>query len=414
MGNSMKPEDFVRRHTKTNTYNDVMVLDVATKDLVDAEELTSKTPPENRWVGINSTNSTKIGTNPASVGLTVFADATANYRTKNGFISQRKLLREHIITPRRWKEAISLSDDMTVSTSPGVPTYIEIHPGTILHSPNDVTPFTAYRATTIYNLVTKYHISLYCLGIIIAISELNKSTHEWSTFPSLRYLHRKLEKSEIKINRTELTELIKKLATLGMAGIRHLNGRYAITLSLADKLIVKNIHSQGIHNRATANPSVSILSNQIKTKLETHYNTKLDYQVTKQIKKLLLVGMDASKILNSTTTKGSLNGARSPSAVVAKRLMGILSEHIATKRSTPQKTEKHAEEPDESALLTAQHATAWDHYLGTHIDPKTLQKIQNSKSPWFAANTYIYRLAADGPPPTTNKKSDIKLTDRFR
>ena len=385
-----------------------------TKDLVDTEELTSKTPPENRWVAVNSRNSTQIETNPASVGLAVFVDAIANYKTKNGFISQRKLLREHIITPRRWKEAISLSDDMTVSTSPGIPTYIEIHPGTILHSPNDVAPFTAYRATTIYNLVTKYHISLHCLGVLIAMNEFDKLTHKWSTFPSLRYLHHKLEKSGIKINRTELTALIKKLETLGMTEIRHLNGRYAIKLNLADKLILKNIRSRSVRNRATVNPSVSILSNQIKTKLETHYDVKLDYQVTKQITKLLLVGMDASKILNSTTTKGSLGGARSPSAVVAKRLMDILGEHIVAKQNTTPKIKNYVEEPDESALLTAQHATAWDYYLGTHIDSETLHKIQNSKFPWFTANTYVYRLAANGPPPTETKKSGTKLTDRFR
>ena len=385
-----------------------------TKDLVDTEELTSKIPPENRWVGMNSTNSTKIGTNPASIGLTVFADATANYRTKNGFISQRKLLREHIITPRRWNQAISSSDDITVSTSPGVPTYIEIHPGTILHSPNDVTPFTAYRATIIYDLVTKYHISLHCLGILISINELEKSTHEWSTFPSLRYLHHKLEKSGIKINRTELTALIAKLATLGMAGIRHLNGRYAITLNLADKLVTKNIRSQSVRNRATPNPSIPTVANLMKTKLETHYNIELDYRTNKQITKLLLAGIDSTTILNKVTTKGSLNGARSPSAVISKRLTNILGEHIVAKQNTTPKIKNYVEEPDESALLTAQNAIAWDNYLGTHIDPKTLQKIQNSKSPWFAANTYIYRLAADGPPPTTNEKSDVKLTDRFR
>jgi hypothetical protein len=395
-------------------YNGSMPSKLAAKDLIDSEELTLKIPPENRWVAVNSTNSTKIGTNPASVGLAVFVDATANYHTKSGFISKRKLLREHIITPRRWNEAISSSDDMTVSTSPGVPTYIEIHPGTILHSPNDVTPFTAYRATTIYDLVTKYHISLHCLGVLIAINELDKSTHEWSTFPSLRYLHRKLEKSEIKTNRTELTTFIKKLATLGMASVRRLNGRYAITLSLADKLIVKNIHSQSLRNQTTPNPSIPTVANLMKTKLETHYNIKLDYRTNKQIKKLLLAGIDSDTILNGVTTKGSLNGARSPSAVISKRLTNILGEHIVAKQNSTPKIKNYVEEPDESALLTAQHATAWDYYLGTHIDTKELQKIQNSKSPWFAANTYIYRLATNGPPPTTDKKSDVKLTDRFR
>ena len=385
-----------------------------TKDLVDTEELTSKTPPENRWVAVNSRNSTQIETNPASVGLAVFVDAIANYKTKNGFISQRKLLREHIITPRRWKEAISLSDDMTVSTSPGIPTYIEIHPGTILHSPNDVTPFTAYRATTIYNLVTKYRISLYCLGILIAMNELEKSTHEWSTFPSLRYLHHKLEKSGIKINRTELTALIAKLATLGMAGIRHLNGRYAITLNLADKLVTKNIRSQSVRNRATPNPSIPTVANLMKTKLETHYNIELDYRTNKQITKLLLAGIDSTTILNKVTTKGSLNGARSPSAVISKRLTNILGEHIVAKQNTTPKIKNCVEEPDESALLTAQNATAWDYYLDTHIDTKELRKIQNSKSPWFTANVYVHRLATNGPPPTTNEKSDVKLTDRFR
>ena len=410
----MTHENFVRQRTFLAVYNDCMVPAMDTKDLVDAEELTSKIPPENRWVGINPMNSTKIGTNPASVGLTVFADATANYRTKNGFISQRKLLREHIITPRRWKEAISSSDDMTVSTSPGVPTYIEIHPGTILHSPNDVAPFTAYRATTIYDLITKYRISLHCLGILIAMNEFDKLTHKWSTFPSLRYLHHKLEKSGIKVSRTELTALVKKIATLGMASIRHLNGRYAIKLNLADKLVAKNIRSQSVRNRATVNPSVSILSNQIKTKLETHYDVKLDYQVTKQITKLLLAGIDSTTILNKVTTKGSLNGARSPSAVISKRLTNILGEHIVAKQNTTPKIKNYVEEPDESALLTAQHATAWDYYLGTHIDSETLHKIQNSKFPWFTANTYVYRLAANGPPPTETKKSGTKLTDRFR
>lgn len=385
-----------------------------TKDLVDTEELTSKNPPENRWVGINSSNTTYHGTNPASIGLAVFAEATVNYRTKNGFISQRKLLREHLITPRRWNEAISSSDDMTVSTSPGVPTYIEIHPGTILHSPNDVTPFTAYRATTIYNLVTKYHISLHCLGVLIAMNEFDKLTHKWSTFPSLRYLHHKLEKSGIKINRTELTAFIKKLVTLGMASIRHLNGSYAIKLNLADKLIVKNMRSQGVHNRATPNPSIPTVANLMKTKLETHYNIELDYRTNKQITKLLLAGIGANTILNGVTTKGSLNGARSPSAIISKRLTNILAEHVIMKRSTPPKIENHAEEPDESALLTAQNAIAWDNYLGTHIDSETLHKIQNSKFPWFTANTYVYRLAANGPPPTETKKSGTKLTDRFR
>lgn len=410
----MTHENFVRQKTALATYNGPMASELAAKDLVDTEELTSKIPPENRWVAVNSMNSTKIGTNPASVGLAVFADATANYRTKNGFISQRKLLREHIITPRRWKEAISSLDDMTVSTSPGVPTYIEIHPGTILHSPNDVTPFTAYRATTIYDLVTKYRISLYCLGILIAMNELEKSTHKWSMFPSLRYLHHKLEKSGIKINRTELTALIKKLETLGLATIRHSHGRYAIKLNLADKLIVKNIRSQSVRNGAIPNPSISTTANQTKAQMENHYNVKLDYQVAKQIKKLLLAGIDSTTILNKVTTKGSLGGARSPSAIISKRLTNILAEHVIMKRSTPQKIENHAEEPDESALLIAQNATAWDHYLGTHIDSETLHKIQNSKFPWFTANTYVYRLAANGPPPTTNEKSTTKLTDRFR
>ena len=400
---------FVRRKTPLAMYNDFVVA----KDLVDTEELTSKIPPENRWVGINSSNTTNHGTNPASIGLAVFAEATVNYQTKNGFISKRNLLREHIITPRRWKQAISSSDDMTVSTSPGVPTYIEIHPGTILHSPNDVTPFTAYRATTIYDLVTKYHISLHCLGIIIAINELEKSTHKWSMFPSLRCLHHKLEKSGIKVSRTELTALVKKIATLGMASIRHLNGRYAIKLNLADKLVAKNIRSRSVRNGATPNPSIPTVANLIKTKLETHYNIELDYQTTKQIKKLLLAGIDSTTILNGVTTKGSLVGARSPSAIIIKRLTNILAEHVIMKRSTHPKIENHAEESDESALLTAQNATAWDRYLGTHIDTKELQKIQNSKSPWFAANTYVYRLAANGPPPSTNERSTVKLTDFF-
>jgi hypothetical protein len=395
-------------------YNGSMPSKLAAKDLIDSEELTLKIPPENRWVAVNSTNGTKIETNPASVGLAVFVDAIANYRTKNGFISQRKLLREHLITPRRWKQAICSSNDMTVSTSPGVPTYIEIHPGTILHSPNDVAPFTAYHAKTIYDLVTKEHISLHCLGILIAINELDKSTHKWSLFPSLRYLHNKLEKSEIKINRTELTALIKKLATLGMASIRYINGRYAIKLNLAEKMVTKNMRSQGVRNRATPNPSIPSEANYIKTKLETHYNIELNYRVTKQITKLLLAGVDTTNIIDGITRSGSLNGAKSPSAVITKRLMNILEEHIVAKRNTPQKIKNYIEEPDESTLLTTQHATAWDYYLGTHIDTKELQKIQNSKSPWFTANVYIHRLAANGPPPTTNKNSDVKLTDRFR
>ena len=406
---------FVSQEPPLTMYNGSMPSKLAAKDLIDSEELTLKIPPENRWVAVNSTNGTKIETNPASVGLAVFADATANYRTKNGFISQRNLFREHLITPRKWKQAISSSDDMTVSTSPGVPTYIEIHPGTILHSPNDVTPFTAYRATTIYDLVTKEHISLHCLGILIAINELDKSTHKWSLFSSLRSLHRKLQESGIRVSRTELTTLVKKLADLKMAIIKKSHSRYTIRLNLAEKMVTKNMRSQGVRNRATSNSSISTIAKQIETKLETHYNTKLDYQVTKQIAKLLLAGIDTNTILNGVTTKGSLNGAKSPSAIINKRLINILEEHNLSKRNMFTKVEAYANENlDESTLLTTQHATAWDYYLDTHIDTKELRKIQNSKSPWFTANVYVHRLATNGPPPSTNEKSTTKLTDRFR
>ena len=363
---------------------------------------------QNRWSGlVRAATSSQALT---VVSLLALMHSAVDWPDLSGSFALRRLLREWHIGWQHWKKiSTAAATDMSVTTSPGITSRIQLHPVAILHAPGDTKPYMSISSAVAKSLVSEHHLSLRDVGWLLR--GLALGVHETN---SVRELSRRMPG-----DRTTTTRLVHRLADCGLATVTRIGRCDAVRLDILTVLETPRTHSVSRSVRreavrqATSNRERMPEATEVTKRLCAHFGLASSPVIRQAAASLLASGMTAAGIVATVTGMGGLGSARSGDAVVISRMRSLLEEIENTKKKRVRDAQKIDEMRLEHDKIQSDNvqAEAWNLWLGSTISESELKELRHSRYPYAAAMKLIAETSGGIPPPGVGS---IKLTDRLK